>query len=80
MTQSRCPLCKDYHPADEGILFVRREFVCSRCGLGWSDIWCADCNDRCPRCNTEMEPDSDLTEFFVYAEPVPDPRTQNGTV
>lgn len=76
MTPDRCPLCKDYHPADEGIVFFRREFVCSMCGESWSDIWCADCNDRCPRCNAEMEGHSDLTEFFVYEEPVLDTRAQ----
>ncbi len=72
VTRGRCPLCKDYHPADQGIVFFRREFVCSRCGENWSDIWCADCNDRCPRCNAEIGPEPDLTEEFVFEEPAPD--------
>jgi|ERR1700691_1789335 hypothetical protein len=73
MTQGRCPLCKDYHPADEGIVFFRREFVCLRCGEKWSDIWCSDCDDRCPRCNAEMGPESDLSESFVFERPVSAP-------
>jgi hypothetical protein len=77
MTQSRCPLCKDFHPADEGIVFFKREFVCSLCGESWSDTWCADCDDRCPQCNTEMQPDSDLTESFVCEEPVVETCAEN---
>lgn len=26
------------------------------CGAEWSDEWDCMCNDRCPRCNAEIEP------------------------
>ena len=30
-------------------------YTCS-CGTEWSDIWNCTCNDRCPKCNKEIEP------------------------
>ena len=26
------------------------------CGEVWMDIWSCMCNDRCPKCDTEIEP------------------------
>jgi hypothetical protein len=26
------------------------------CGSGWVGSWSCTCNDRCPTCNTEIEP------------------------
>jgi len=26
------------------------------CGSHWVDLWNCGCNDRCPKCNAEIEP------------------------
>lgn len=31
-------------------------YLCSECGTTWQDDWECACNDRCPECNTEIEP------------------------
>lgn len=31
-------------------------YRCPNDGTGWSDIWTATCNDRCPACGREIEP------------------------
>jgi DNA-directed RNA polymerase subunit RPC12/RpoP len=31
-------------------------YKCSECGTEWQDEWDCTCNDRCPNCNTEIEP------------------------
>jgi hypothetical protein len=36
-----------------------KRYECSRCCTLWSDEWSCACNDRCPKCNTEIQP-------FVY--------------
>ena len=28
------------------------------CGESWSDVWCSTCNDECPVCGGEIEPES----------------------
>ena len=33
----------------------RNDYECS-CGETWSDEWSCMCNDRCPKCNKEIEP------------------------
>lgn len=30
--------------------------VYEHCGVTWEDTWTCACNDRCPECNTEIEP------------------------
>jgi len=35
--------------------FYRNRYRCT-CGKEWEDVWSCMCNDRCPRCNTEIEP------------------------
>jgi len=30
-------------------------YKCSECGTEWMDRWCATCNDRCPKCDVEIE-------------------------
>ena len=37
------------------ILF-RNSYECSVCGTMWTDDWSCQCDDRCPRCNAEIEP------------------------
>jgi len=31
-------------------------YECSKCGEKWTDTHTCQCNDRCPNCNTEIEP------------------------
>jgi predicted nucleic acid-binding Zn-ribbon protein len=31
-------------------------YACPRCGTEWEDGWSCMCNDRCPKCNAEIEP------------------------
>ena len=31
-------------------------YKCSECGYKWHSRWSCTCNDRCPSCNTEIEP------------------------
>ena len=43
----------------------KNEYRCEPCGEEWDDIWCCACNDKCPRCNAEIEPfDSHAMETF----------------
>ena len=70
ITRNVCPLCKEHHPADEGIVLYVREFVCSDCGAEWSDLWCADCNDRCPNCDAENEPEPGRGRSTVFEKPM----------
>ena len=37
-------------------------YQCSECGTNWTDEWSCKCDDRCPRCDAEMEP-LDSTDF-----------------
>ena len=32
------------------------EYYCCECGEAWEDEWDCMCNDRCPQCDTEIEP------------------------
>ena len=41
-------------PPEFGVYF-ERHFKCD-CGAVWIDVHDCDCNDRCPRCNREIEP------------------------
>lgn len=71
LTKEKCPCCGDYHPAEEGITVVRREFECTECGESWEDEWCCDCDDECPNCGTDMTSleviSEDVIEEPVYA-------------
>jgi hypothetical protein len=40
-------------------LFVNH-YVCDQCDETWQDTWDCMCNDRCPNCNTEIEPHESL--------------------
>jgi hypothetical protein len=38
-------------------------YRCDTCQEEWNDCWDSACNDKCPRCNTEIEPyDSERCE------------------
>ncbi len=41
-------------PPEFGVYFER--FFACPCGEEWVDLHDADCNDKCPSCNAEMEP------------------------
>lgn len=32
-------------------------YFCESCNEGWEDVWTCACNDRCPSCNKEIEPE-----------------------
>jgi len=34
----------------------RNFYECGRDGTKWHDEWTCSCNDRCPACDTEIEP------------------------
>jgi len=38
-------------------MLYRKHYKCSECGQEWHDTWECLCNDRCPVCRTEIEPD-----------------------
>jgi hypothetical protein len=42
--------------AEEPPTWFRNSYRCDQCGEGWEDEWDCACNDRCPKCNAEIEP------------------------
>ena len=36
--------------------WFRNHYECPVCGTIWTDEWDCQCNDRCPKCNAEIEP------------------------
>jgi hypothetical protein len=28
--------------------------TCYRCGVTWTDVWCAGCDDECPKCGRDI--------------------------
>jgi len=47
-----------------------KRYECSRCRTMWSDEWSCACNDRCPKCNAEIEP-FDYDNLTYIVEPGP---------
>lgn len=43
-------------PPDEDDPCYRSHYACTECGTHWVDEWSCACNDRCPTCNSEIEP------------------------
>ena len=74
LTKNLCPMCGDRHSRDVGITIFIRHFTCSECGTLWKDSWCADCNDRCPTCKVETEPDQLAGDSIEIEEAVFDYR------
>jgi hypothetical protein len=66
VTRLVCPKCSDRHPAEQGIILYTRQFVCPNDNETWSDVWCSNCNDKCPKCGAEIEP-SETTEETIEA-------------
>lgn len=46
-------------------MIYENRYKCPRCGLEWSDEWCAMCDDRCPACDLESSP---LASFYTGFE------------
>lgn len=46
----------------------RNYYKCSECGAEWQDEWDCTCNDRCPKCDAEIEPykSDDLDKLDVF--------------
>lgn len=40
---------------------MKMHYTCP-CGTEWWDEWDCACNDRCPTCDTEIEPDDEEEE------------------
>lgn len=40
----------------EEMYTVENHYRCSECGEKWIDRWDCACNDRCPVCDSEIEP------------------------
>src|SRR6185437_12600290 len=38
--------------------WFRKYYECPECGESWTDEWSCACNDHCPGCNIECEPES----------------------
>ena len=55
----------------ESAVWYRNHYRCV-CGHEWTDEWDCMCNDRCPKCNTEIEPyqSDDLGEDNLFIEAV----------
>jgi len=48
-------LLRHSEEAQDGQWYVNH-YRCSECGTEWDDEWDCMCNDRCPKCNAEIEP------------------------
>ena len=35
----------------------KNHYYCGSCNISWEDIWTSMCNDRCPQCRAEIEPE-----------------------
>ncbi|MBD3822971.1 MAG: hypothetical protein IE916_00485 [Epsilonproteobacteria bacterium] len=42
-----------------------KEYECV-CGEKWNDVWDCECNDHCPECNKEIEPQSSQVISVMY--------------
>jgi hypothetical protein len=40
--------------------WFENHYDCSVCGTAWIGEWSCACNDKCPACNTEIEPTSSV--------------------
>ena len=56
-----CCLRNTEMPITPTTLF-QNHYDCPVCGTTWTDEWDCACDDRCPKCNTEIEP-YDATEI-----------------
>lgn len=44
-----------------GVMFDK-QYHCEECNTSWEDTWTCACNDRCPSCDAEIEPE-DYQEY-----------------
>jgi hypothetical protein len=47
--------------------WFRKSYACP-CGEEWTDEWSCLCNDKCPSCNKEIEPDDDSEDLTVIVD------------
>lgn len=73
----------EFYVEDQGVNFpegswefgrrwFENHYVCSECGEEWTGCWPAMCADRCPKCNTSIDPsisyDDDASSAFAQTE------------
>jgi len=51
-----CEDCERREREEDEEDYRYRNFYRCSCGEEWEDAWSCACNDRCPNCNTEIEP------------------------
>jgi hypothetical protein len=44
-------------------------YKCPRCKTEWRDLWCAMCNDRCPKCHWEITPIKSIEAGYLCNHP-----------
>lgn len=42
-------------------------YHCDDCNTSWADEHCCNCNDRCPTCEAETEPNDDSRELETFS-------------
>ncbi len=47
-----------------------KHYECDSCGTSWTDEWSSACDDKCPKCNLEIEPDA-VEDRTIMIEKVP---------
>lgn len=50
---------EDDEGAEDKLPWYENHYTCS-CGQQWTDEWDCQCNDRCPECNKEIEPEKSV--------------------
>jgi hypothetical protein len=46
-------------------------YTCTECNEVWQDQWSCACNDKCPVCNREIEPDPEASiELGLDGKPI----------
>jgi hypothetical protein len=42
------------------------KYHCEACDTSWDDEWSCACNDHCPKCDKEIEPEDSIDETFAF--------------
>ena len=42
------------------------QYHCEACHTSWQDEWSCACNDRCPTCNAEIDPEDSIDQTFGF--------------
>lgn len=51
------PYNMSVHKFGDGGKMFCNHYTCPECKVSWDDVWSAACNDRCPECDKEIEPE-----------------------